>query len=57
MSFSEQHLRETAEIVSKLDPALCEKAVELLVGVRARGGRLFVLGSRRQRGERFPCGK
>jgi D-sedoheptulose 7-phosphate isomerase len=44
MSYSEQHLRETAEIVSRLDPALCEKAVELLAAVRERGGRLFVLG-------------
>jgi D-sedoheptulose 7-phosphate isomerase len=44
MSFSEKHLRETAEILSKLDPALCEKAVDLLARVRARGGRLFVLG-------------
>ena len=44
MSYSEQHLRETAEIVSRLDPALCERAVELLVTVRERCGRLFVLG-------------
>jgi len=44
MSYSEDHLRETAEIVSKLDPALCEKAVELLAKVRARAGRLFILG-------------
>ena len=44
MSYSEQHLRETAEIVSQLDPVLCEKAVELLAAVRERGGRLFVLG-------------
>jgi D-sedoheptulose 7-phosphate isomerase len=44
MSYSEQHLRETAEIVSQLDPALCEKAVELLAAVRERGGRLFILG-------------
>ena len=44
MSYSKEHLREAAEIVSKLDPALCEKAVELLSGIRARGGRLFVLG-------------
>lgn len=44
MSYSEKHLRETAEIVSKLDPILCEKAVELLAAVRARGGRLFILG-------------
>jgi D-sedoheptulose 7-phosphate isomerase len=44
MNYSEQHLRETAEVVSKLDPALCEKAVELLATVRSRGGRLFILG-------------
>src|SRR2546423_13278772 len=44
MSYSEQHLRETAEVVAKLDPLLCEKAVELLARVRARGGRLFILG-------------
>src|SRR5258707_6233863 len=44
MSYSKQHLREVSEIVAKLDPELCEKAVELLAAVRVRGGRLFVLG-------------
>src|SRR3954469_15815205 len=44
MSYSEQHLRETADIVSKLDPVLCERAVALLAEVRERGGRLFILG-------------
>ena len=44
MNYSEQHLRETARIISQLDPALCEKAVDLLAAVRERGGRLFVLG-------------
>ena len=44
MSYSEQHLGETAEIVAKLDPALCEKAATLLADVRARDGRLFILG-------------
>src|SRR6266446_6346323 len=44
MSYSQQHLQETAEIVSQLDPVFCEKAVELLAAVRARGGRLFILG-------------
>src|SRR3954466_15856258 len=44
MSYSEQHLQETAQIVSQLDPALCEKAVELLASVRERNGRLFILG-------------
>jgi D-sedoheptulose 7-phosphate isomerase len=44
MSYSKQHLREVSEIVAELNPALCEKAVELLAAVRARGGRLFILG-------------
>ncbi len=44
MSYSKQHLSEATEILAKLDPALCEKAVELLAAVRARGGRLFILG-------------
>jgi D-sedoheptulose 7-phosphate isomerase len=44
MSYSEQHLRETAEVVAKLDAASCEKAVALLAEVRSRGGRLFILG-------------
>jgi D-sedoheptulose 7-phosphate isomerase len=44
VTYSEQHLQETAWIVSQLDPALCEKAVDLLSEVRARGGRLFILG-------------
>jgi D-sedoheptulose 7-phosphate isomerase len=44
VSYSKQHLREAGEIVAKLDPTLCEKAVELLAAVRARGGRLFILG-------------
>src|SRR6478735_6155752 len=44
MSYSKQHLREVSEIVAELDPALCEKAVELLAAIRSRGGRLFILG-------------
>lgn len=44
MSYSEEYLRETTAIISQLDTALCEKAVKLLATVRARGGRLFVLG-------------
>src|SRR6187401_704033 len=44
MNYSKQHLREVSEIVAKVEPALCEKAVELLATVRARGGRLFILG-------------
>ncbi len=44
MSYSIQHLKETAEIVAKLNSADCEKCVAELVGVRTRGGRLFILG-------------
>jgi D-sedoheptulose 7-phosphate isomerase len=44
MSYSIQHLKETAEIVSKINAGDCEKCVRELVGVRERGGRLFILG-------------
>ena len=44
MNYSKQHLQEAAQILARIDPALCEKAVELLAAVRAKGGRLFVLG-------------
>jgi D-sedoheptulose 7-phosphate isomerase len=44
MSYSIQHLKETAEIVAKLDPNACERCVAELVALRSRGGRLFILG-------------
>jgi len=44
MSYSVQHLKETAEIVGKINPDDCEKCVAELKGVRERGGRLFILG-------------
>lgn len=44
MSYSAQHLRETAEIVARLNPDDCEKCVRELAAVRTRGGRLFILG-------------
>jgi D-sedoheptulose 7-phosphate isomerase len=44
MSYSAQHLKETAEITAKINPADCEKCVVELRGVRERGGRLFILG-------------
>ena len=37
MSYSIQHLKETAEIVSKINPDDCEKCGKELVGVRTRG--------------------
>jgi len=44
MSYAIQHLKETAEIVAKLNPADCEKCVAELRATRERGGRLFILG-------------
>lgn len=44
MSYSIQHLKETAEIVAQLNPAACEKCVAALSATRNRGGRLFILG-------------
>jgi D-sedoheptulose 7-phosphate isomerase len=44
MSYAAQHLQETAAIVAQINPADCEKCVQELVGVRTRGGRLFILG-------------
>src|SRR5712672_247633 len=44
MSYSRQHLDEAISILGQLDPALLERAVELLAAVRERGGRLFILG-------------
>jgi D-sedoheptulose 7-phosphate isomerase len=44
MSYAIQHLKETSEIAAKINPADCEKCVAELVGVRSRGGRLFILG-------------
>lgn len=44
MSYAVQHLKETAEIVARIDPAACEACVAELRAVRERGGRLFILG-------------
>ncbi len=44
MNYAQQHLRESIQIIEKLDPAVIEKMVTALVEVRSRGGRLFILG-------------
>ena len=44
MSYSAQHLKETAEIVARINPDDCEKCARELAAVRERGGRLFILG-------------
>ena len=42
--FATSFLHEAARVVESLDAAEIERAVELLAAVRARGGRLFILG-------------
>jgi D-sedoheptulose 7-phosphate isomerase len=44
MTYAEQHLNEAAEIVRRLDTAAIEKVADLLVAVKATGGRIFFLG-------------
>ena len=44
MSYSEQHLREAATILERIDAHAIERIVQVLHDVRARGGRLFFLG-------------
>ena len=44
MIFAQTYLQEVVEVAQKLDSAAIEKVVEHLVSVRARGGRLFILG-------------
>jgi D-sedoheptulose 7-phosphate isomerase len=44
MSYSKQHLDESIEITKAIDPEVIEKIVDLLVDVKSKSGRLFVLG-------------
>jgi D-sedoheptulose 7-phosphate isomerase len=44
MSYAQQHLKEAAEIIQKLDVAAVEKAADLLAEIKRGGGRLFFLG-------------
>src|SRR6267378_4189217 len=44
MSYTQQHLKEAADIIQKLDVAAVEKAADLLAEVKRQGGRLFFLG-------------
>src|SRR4051812_19358252 len=44
MSFAKEFLAEVQQVAAQLDPAAIEKCVEKLAAVRARGGRLFILG-------------
>lgn len=44
MSYAQQHLNESIEIIKKLDVAAIEKMADLLAAVKAEGGRIFFLG-------------
>jgi D-sedoheptulose 7-phosphate isomerase len=44
MSYSEQHLRETAQILAALDVEAVEHLAESVARIRATGGRMFFLG-------------
>jgi D-sedoheptulose 7-phosphate isomerase len=44
MGYAEQHMRESAEIIEKMDLAPIEKMADLLARVKSDGGRIFFLG-------------
>ena len=44
MTFSEQFLAETSEIIRRVDIGAVEAVASLLAACRASGGRLFILG-------------
>ena len=44
MSFSQTYLDESIDVIRQLNPESIEKTVELLVALRSRGGRLFIIG-------------
>lgn len=44
MDYVRQYIEEAAEILKRIDSEAIERAVDLLVALRERGGRLFVLG-------------
>ena len=44
MSYTTEYIAEAGEVLHRLDPAAIDRMVELLVELRRRGGRLFILG-------------
>ncbi len=44
MSYIKRYLSEAGGIIGKIDPAAVEKMIDILLAVRASGGRLFFLG-------------
>jgi D-sedoheptulose 7-phosphate isomerase len=44
MGYAEQHMRESAEIIERMDSAAIEKMADLLAQLKSEGGRIFFLG-------------
>src|SRR5882762_6068520 len=44
MSFTRTHLNESKRIIDAIDVGVIDRMVDVLVALRARGGRLFFLG-------------
>ena len=44
MSYTQDHLDETVAILQRLDVAAIEKTIDVLVRLKASGGRIFFLG-------------
>ncbi len=44
MSYARQHIEEASEVLKQINVEAIERAVDLLVALRERGGRLFILG-------------
>jgi D-sedoheptulose 7-phosphate isomerase len=44
MGYAEQHMRESSQIIEKMDVAPIEKMADLLAQVKTDGGRIFFLG-------------
>src|SRR4051812_17368814 len=44
MGYAEQHMRESAEIIERMDLAAIEKMADLLAQLMSEGGRVFFLG-------------
>src|SRR5271170_3545795 len=44
MTYTQQHLQETAEILQRLDVAAIERIVHLVAQIKASSGRIFFLG-------------
>lgn len=44
MTYTQQHLQETAEILQRLDVAAIERIVQLVAQIKASSGRMFFLG-------------